>query len=611
MRVLICLLLFFAGFAQAEDFLEPDAAFKTSVRVLDPRTLQVDFDVAEGYHLYRERLSFELAARDAKLGAPALPTGQAVNDDNFGNVEIYKGHVAVRLPVQRRAGAAAEPADLTVVLQGCAEAGLCYPPQTRDYKLRLGALTGAPAESTSVLPVANAVPAPGAVPLATVELADRAVPPPAGAGDETGRIAQALQQSSLWANLFFFFLAGLGLSLTPCVFPMIPILSGIIAGQGNQVSRGRGLALSAAYVLGMALTYSAAGVAAGLSGTLISSALQNPWVLGGFAAVFVALAMSMFGFYNLQLPSALQSKLSDGAGHLQGGRGLGVFMMGALSALIVGPCVAAPLAGALLYIGQTGNAALGGAALFAMALGMGVPLLLVGMSAGALLPRAGMWMEGVKKFFGVLLLATAVWLVSPVIPAAVQMVAWALLLIVPAIYLHALDPLPANAHGWHRFWKGCGVAMLVVGSAVLLGVLSGSRDPMQPLAGLSGRALAQDDTKMAYEHVRSVAELDAKLADPGRPVMLDIYAEWCTSCKEMERFTFSDAAVRAKLAGLKLLKVDVTGNTEADKAILARFGLFGPPGVIFLDPSGQEIAGKRLVGFQDAASFLKNLDGVI
>ena len=605
MRILLLAFLFLCGIAQASEFLDPEVAFKASARAAGPSAIQVDFDIADGYHLYREKFQFSKVSGEGELGTPIFPRGKVKRDDNFGDVEIFTRHVSVKIPLNRPQNAKATEIALAVGMQGCAEAGLCYPPQSHELKVRLAA---PPAQ-----PVKSDIQGPGQIAASELAKSPESSAPsaPTATADESGRIAQSLKHSGLLANLFFFFLAGLGLSLTPCVFPMIPILSGIIAGQGKEVSRRRGLALSFAYVLGMALTYSGAGVAAGLSGTLISASMQNPWVLGSFAAIFVVLSLSMFGFYNLQLPSSLQSRLSVGASHIEGGRALGVFLMGALSALIVGPCVAAPLAGALLYIGQTGNAVLGGAALFSMALGMGVPLLLVGLSAGTLLPKAGMWMEGVKKFFGVLLLGTAVWLVSPVIPAAVQMVAWALLLIVPAIYLHTLDPLPASARGWQRFWKGCGVAMLIVGAAVLLGVLAGNRDPMQPLAGIYGQAMAKTENKLQFEHVNTVADLDARIVSAGQPVMLDFYADWCTSCKEMERFTFSDANVQAKLAGFKLLKADVTGNTAEDKKLLARFGLFGPPGVIFLDASGKEISGKRIVGFLDASGFLKNLDGLI
>ena len=546
------------------------------------QTIEVGFEIAKGYYLYRDKFKFAVDGESVALGSPVFPKGKEKIDENFGKVEVYYKNVAIRLPVERNASGTL-PLKLNVTSQGCADAGVCYPPQTQTVSVEL--------------------PAPGSVP-------DASGATVAVDGDESGKIADTLKHAGFWASLAFFFVAGLGLSLTPCVFPMIPILSGIIAGQGHKISRGRGFALSLTYVLGMALTYAAAGVAAGMTGTLLSAALQNPWVLGSFALVFIVLSFSMFGFYELQLPTALQSKLSDEAGHLQGGRGIGVFLMGVLSALIVGPCVAAPLAGALLYIGQTGDAVLGGTALFVMALGMGVPLLIVGLSAGTLLPKAGAWMEGVKKGFGVLLLATALWLVSPVIPGFVQMLAWAALFIIPAIYLHALDPLPPHAKGWQRFWKGIGIVMLLTGAALLAGALAGNRDPLQPLAGLRGQAVAAEAKKLPFEPVRSVAELDARLAVVDRPVMLDFYADWCVSCKEMERYTFADPAVQAKLAGFTLLKADVTANTPEDKALLARFGLFGPPGIIFFAPGGKEAPGVRVVGYQEAASFLRTLDKV-
>lgn len=583
MRIFLLLFLFLTSPIRADEFLDPAIAFKPAIKVIDAQTIEVNFDIAKGYYLYREKFRFASETESIKTGTPIFPKGKIKNDENFGSVEVYYKQVAVRLPIERGADLQSR-IDLNVVLQGCADAGVCYPPQTHSLKLEL------PAVDRQAVSGAES----------------------ASGGDESGKVAQALKHAGFFANLFFFFLAGLGLSLTPCVFPMIPILSGIIAGQGHQVSRGRGFALSVAYVLGMAVTYSVAGVAAGLTGTLISNALQNAWVLGGFAMVFVVLSFSMFGFYNLQLPASLQSKLSDEAGHLQGGRGVGVFLMGALSALIVGPCVAAPLAGALLYIGQTGNAALGGAALFAMAIGMGVPLLAIGLSAGTLLPKAGIWMEGVKKFFGVLLLGTAIWLVSPVIPPVVQMFAWAALLIVPAIYLHVLDPLPANAKGWQRFWKGCGLIMLITGSVLLVGALAGGRDPMQPLAGfqVQSQAVAAESRKLPFERVSSIADLESRIQTAGQPVMLDFYADWCVSCKEMERFTFANPEVQKKLSGVKLLQADVTGNLPADKELLARFGLFGPPGIVFFNAAGQEVAGQRVVGFQEAEQFLKVLSKI-
>ncbi|QLQ26615.1 MAG: protein-disulfide reductase DsbD [Dechloromonas sp.] len=579
MRRLLLLLAFVFSFVHAEEFLDPAVAFKPAARALDAQTIEVAFAIAKGYYLYRDKFRFAVDGDSVTLGTPVFPKGKEKDDENFGKVEVFYDSVAVRLPVERNASGAL-PLKLQVTSQGCADAGVCYPPQTQSVAVTLPDPASAPA----------------------------AAPPVAVDADESGKIAGILRNAGFWANLAFFFIAGLGLAFTPCVLPMIPILSGIIAGQGHKASHARGFALSVAYVLGMALTYAAAGVAAGMTGTLLSAALQNAWVLGTFALVFVVLSLSMFGFYELQLPTAFQSKLSEESGHLHGGRGPAVFLMGALSALIVGPCVAAPLAGALLYIGQTGDAVLGGTALFVMALGMGAPLIAVGTAGGSLLPKTGPWMEGVKKGFGVLLLATAIWLVSPVIPPVAAMLAWAALLIIPAIFLHALDPLPQHASGWQRFWKGIGIVMLLTGAALLVGALAGSRDPLQPLATLRTQAVAGEVRKLAFEPVRSLAELDARLAAVDRPVMLDFYADWCVSCKEMERYTFADRAVQDRLAGFTLLKADVTANTADDKALLARFGLFGPPGIVFFTAGGQEIPGLRVVGFQEAASFLRTLD---
>ncbi|MDD5330609.1 MAG: protein-disulfide reductase DsbD, partial [Sulfuricella sp.] len=412
-----------------------------------------------------------------------------------------------------------------------------------------------------------------------------------------------------------FFGFGLLLALTPCVFPMIPILSGIIVGQGHTLTKSRAFGLSLAYVLGMAITYAAAGVAAGLSGTLLSNALQNPWVLGGFALVFVLLALSMFDLYELQMPSFIQSRFTEASNRARGGGLAGIFAMGALSAVIVGPCVAAPLAGALLYIGQTGDVVLGGSALFALALGMGAPLLLVGVSAGALLPRAGAWMQAVKGFFGVLLLGVAIWLISPVIPAAAHMLLWAALLIVSAMYLHALDPLPHPNSGFAKFWKGVGVMVLIAGVSLVIGALSGNRDILQPLSGLrafSGEAKAAEGAALKFERVKSVAELERRVQQAkGKYVMLDFYADWCVSCKEFERFTFSDAKVQAKLRDAVLLQADVTANSEDDKALLKKFGLFGPPGIIFFDKNGKELSASRVVGYEPPEKFIGSLDAVI
>jgi thiol:disulfide interchange protein DsbD len=390
-----------------------------------------------------------------------------------------------------------------------------------------------------------------------------------------------------------FFLFGLLLAFTPCVLPMIPILSGIIAGEGRDIDKLRALLLSVSYVLGMALAYAAAGVAAAFSGVLLAAALQNVWVLSAFALVFVLLALSMFGFYELQLPGFLHQRLHSAHSRLQGGQIVSVAAMGLLSAVIVSPCVAAPLAGALLYISQSRDVLLGGAALFAMALGMGVPLIVVGVSEGALLPRAGAWMTGVRRFFGVLLLAVAVWVISPVLPPAVVMAAWAALFIGSAVLLL-------------RWSKLAGAAASLIGLALLVGAVTGSRDPLRPLAAFTGKGAAMA-APMPWEKVASLQELQEKLKAAGKPAMLDFYADWCVSCKEMEHFTFSDARVKKQFESMLLLQVDVTANTVEHKALLKRFSLFGPPGIIFFDAQGREVKGLRVIGYQNAERFLKTL----
>ena len=595
LRLALALVLTCAGLlAHAQEPLPVEQAFRASARALDDKTVEVRFQIADGYYLYRHRFRFE--ADGVSFGEAALPPGKPKKDDAFGEVEIYRKELVFTLPLS----AGQPPFDLQLTSQGCADIGICYPPQISTLKVALASGGGqggflARALGRDEAP-AGSSPAPA--------------PASASEHDESGRIARLLDGSGTAMVLVSFFGFGLLLTFTPCVFPMIPILSGIIVGHGHAISKGRALGLSSLYVLGMALTYAAAGVAAGLSGTLLSAALQNPWVLGGFALVFVVLALSMFGFYELQLPTALQSRLSDNANHQKGGSPGGVIAMGALSALIVGPCVAAPLAGALLYIAQTGNAVLGGAALFTMALGMGAPLIVVGVLARSALPKPGPWMEGVKRAFGVMLLGVAVWLVSPVIPTIVPMLAWAGLLVFSAIYLHALDPLPTHASGWQRFWKGFGVIALLAGAALFIGALAGSRDPLQPLAIL--RAQAASSTPAAaetkFQRVASVEELDQILKTATRPVMLDFYADWCISCKEMERFTFANPAVARQLEGFQLLQADVTANNDADKALLKRFKLFGPPGIIFFDAAGAERKNLRVVGFQDAETFGKVLE---
>ncbi len=590
-----------------EEFLDPELAFKFSARMLDGHTLALTYQIADGYYMYRER--FKFSATGATLGAPAIPAGSMHFDDTFQKkVETYRGSVTITIPVN-----AAGPFTLSSTAQGCSDKGLCYSPQEAKANLlgsgsvplpaapaAAGAAPAAAAQDGKLAAVSpgvtvNVVPTPQTTITTPVQAAPVAAAAPASS--DLGRIAAALNSGKLLVILPLFALLGLGLSFTPCVLPMVPILSSIIVGEGDRSNRSRGLLLSLTYALGMAIVYTALGVAAGLVGEGLAATLQNPWVLGAFAILMALLSLSMFGFYELQVPSVLQDKLSTVSNRQSSGKLAGVFAMGAISGLIVGPCVAAPLAGALLYISQTRDVIIGGSALFAMAVGMSVPLLLVGVSAGALLPRAGVWMDAVKRCFGVLMLAMAWWLVSPVLPVAVQMLGWMALFIGYGVYL--------LMHSGQWLAKSVGLVFAVLGVLELVGVASGGRDPLAPLAHLGG---AQAVKPLAFKRIKSVAELDAVLAQTGgKTALLDFYADWCVSCKEMEKLTFVEPAVRARLANSILLQIDVSNNSEDDKAMLKRFKLFGPPGIILFNGKGLEISDARIVGFQDASKFLSSL----
>ena len=587
----------------ADDFLEPEKAFRFSARALDVANLEVTYAVAPGYYLYREQ--FKFVATGATLGPAVLPAGKVKYDETFQkNVETYRDSVRIIVPVSGSTG----DVRLVATSQGCADAGLCYPPMQSMATLSLAGLS-APAATT-----------PGST--ATGPAASMA----------TG-IEAVLQGGAFWPVVGAFFIAGLLLSLTPCVLPMLPIISSIIVGQGGHpaapvlaagapagpgaalarappaeavgVSRRRGLALAASYSFGMAVVYTGFGVAAGLAGEGLAAALQNPWVLGAFALGLVALSLSMFGLYELQLPLAMRCRFSDAASKLPAGRVAGVCAMGGVSALIVSPCVAAPLAGALLYLSQTRDVVLGGTALFSLAAGMSVPLLLVGASAGALLPRAGSWMVEVKAAFGVLLLGVALWTVQSVLPASMALALWGLLALGAAAMIIRRTRAVAGRHVWRHT-----LAALLgfVGVLQIVGAAAGGTDPLQPLARFTSRSSVESASGAPrFTLVRSVAELDSALRGTNRPVMLDFYADWCVSCKEMERFTFTNADVQRKLAGALLLKADVTANNADDRELLRRFRLFGPPGMIFFDARGQEIVAARTVGFQGSSRFLETL----
>lgn len=560
--------VFFAliGSAQAEeDYLQPEQAFRFSAKMADASTIEVSYQIADGYYMYRERFSF--SADGAQLGTPVMPPGKIKFDATFNKeVETYRHQVSIRIPLK---GSIAD-FNFKAVSQGCADRGLCYSPM----------------ESVARLTAAGAS-------------LQTAAPPQVDS--EMGRIEASLASGRMLLILPLFFLLGLGLSFTPCVLPMVPILSFIIVGEGAHTSRQRGFLLSLAYSLGMAIVYTALGVSAGLIGEGLSAALQSPPVLAGFALLMTLLSLSMFGLYQIQVPASVQLLLTQLSERQRGGKLAGVFVMGAISALIVGPCVAAPLAGALVYISQTRDVVIGGSALFAMAVGMSVPLLLVGLSAGALLPRAGSWMDAVKPFFGVLMLALALWMVASLLPAWVLMLGWGLLSLAYGAFL-------LKSKKWGVAAKVPGLLFAMLGLVQLVGVASGGRDAWSPLAHLSGTQTPHT----VFKRVKTSAELDAAIRSAnGRPVMLDFYADWCVSCLEMEKFTFSDKAVASALDNMLLIQSDVTANDAEDKALLKRFGLFGPPGIIFFDKDGQEIRAARVIGYQKPERFLQSIRQVL
>ncbi len=585
------------GLESGTQFLPADQAFRLSTTVVNGNTVTARWRITDGYYLYRDKFHFRiLSPQGTRLGTVTLPPGKQKDDGTFGHVDVYYHAVQARLPIERADGSRPQTITLQLVYQGCADAGICYPPITKQVALAL---------PIAMVSAAAAPPAAASAPVA------------AGARSaDTGqnlsaqdRIARMLRTGKLWITLPAFFGFGLLLAFTPCIFPMVPILSGIIVGQGKDIGTGRAFVLSLVYVLAMAATYTVAGVVAALFGQNLQATLQNPWVLGAFALVFVLLALSMFGFYNLQLPSAFQSRLTEVSNRQRGGTLLGVGVMGLLSALIVGPCVAAPLAGALIVIGQTGDAVLGGLALFSLSLGMGAPLLVIGASAGKLLPKAGAWMDAVKAVFGVLLLAVAIYLLERVLSAEVILVMWAVLLITSAIYMGALDSLTPGVSGWRRLWKGLGLVLLLYGSLVMVGAVTGGTDPLRPLETLSlsaGRGNTAAPRALAFQRVTGLAGLHQALAAAsaqGKPVMLDFYADWCISCKEMEKYTFSDPNVQQALGNTVLLQADVTAWNTQDKQLTHAFDLLGPPAILFFGPDGKERKGYRVVGFMNAGEF--------
>ena len=592
-----------AGVARADDdFLDPAVAFKFSATE-QPGEVVVHYKIADGYYMYRERFAFATRNGTVTIGDPQLPAGHVKFDQTFGkNVETYRSELTIHIPVKQAAG----PFDLAVTSQGCADAGICYPPMERVYHV-----------DGAALHPASANPAPAAV----AQAAPNSATDTSSWYERTTSADYAqslLQGGSFFAIVGIFFVVGAVLSLLPCSYPMIPILSAIIIGEGARVTRGRGFALSLAYVIGMALVYTVLGIAAALVGQSLGAWLQNPWVLGAFGVLLTLFAVTLIAGYDIALPQRWQDGASTASQGRSGGKFAAVAAMGALSALVVGACMTAPLFAVLAFIAHTGNAVLGGAALFSMGIGLGVPLLIIGLGAGTFLPRAGAWMDGVKVFFGVVLLAAALWIVWPVLGAVAQMLLSALWLLVAAAALGLFSPPAGSSSVWRRLGRGLGVALTIWAAVLLVGLAAGSSDPLKPLAVLAARGGAggvpgtPSDTpnaqadSLTFAAVRSSTQLDEAVKTAAQPAMLDFYADWCVSCKEMEKFTFSDPRVHARLQQLNLLRADVTANNPDDQALLKRFKLFGPPGIIFFDHSGAEVL--RVVGYESADTFLHSLD---
>ncbi|MGA9854583.1 MAG: protein-disulfide reductase DsbD [Gammaproteobacteria bacterium] len=570
------------GGSNNNSFPPPDQVFQIMAQAKDAHTVEVSWQIADGYYLYRQKFHFTSSNPEIALGAPDFPQGQIENDQYFGTSEIYRHSVSAMIPITRSDSATIF--NLTATYQGCADKGLCYPPITKT------------------IPIDFAAPGVAAIPNATSKPQTSPATEPLS---QQSRLAELIRHGNLGWVLLVFLGLGLALTFTPCVLPMIPIIAGLIAGQRDKPSTRRAFLLSLVYVLAMALTYTVAGVVVALIGANLQAWFQNPWIVSVFSLIFVLLALSMFGLYELQMPSALQTRLVGFSNTQKGGAFVGVGIMGVLSALIVGPCITAPLVAALLVIGQSGDALRGGLSLFALGIGMGIPLLVIGTSAGKLVPKAGPWMQAVKYVLGILLLGVAIWFLSRILPGPLTLALWAALAIFSGVYL-----LLANVGGgWRKLLKALGVLLAAYGIIMLVGAATGGADPLQPLARFktAATASASTDTQgLHFTRIKTLADLDQALAQAGRhhqTAMLDFYADWCVSCKEMQHGAFMDPNVKAALANTVLLQADVTANDAADQALLKHFGIYGPPSIMFFDDKGQELSAERVVGYMDGHAF--------
>lgn len=559
-------------------------------------SVDLSWDIAPGHYLYLERIRVTSLTEGARTGKPEFSLdGTLTNDEFFGETTVFYDPVTARVPVSLPDGV--KEAQLQVTYQGCAEAGLCYPPQTRDLLYYAGSgdnVNPASASSTSESGLTENT--------------------AANTSTATG-LAGFLSSQSVWMIVGVFFLLGLGLTFTPCVLPMVPIISSMVSGRNTRTT-GHALLLSGSYVLGMALTYAAAGVITGLLGASfnLQAQLQSPWVLGVFAALFTVFALSMFDLFEIQLPRFIRDPLNNASHQLTGSRVASIFGIGALSALIVSPCVSAPLAGSLLYISTTQDAVIGGLSLLALGLGMGVPLILVAVGGRSLLPSSGHWMSTIKHFYGVLLLAVAIWLVERLVPVWMGLTLWGLLVAITGVQLGAFDAAKA---GWQRTRKGFGLVFFAYGLALLAGAVTGADDPLRPLApftaSASSAATPGPASHAGFQRVEEPKQIRTMLAEARRnsqPVMLDFYADWCISCKIMERNVFSDAQVIQALAPFTLLQIDMTDNTPEQQALLDELGLFGPPAILFYQPGGRELGDARVLGEMNRQQFLDHLQSI-
>jgi len=575
------------GTISNSEFPPVDEVFFPDVFPVDGNKVELGIRIVPGFYIYKDKITVRSLSDKAKAGRLELPKGKMKVDESFGEMEVYLESILAPLTIARATPEAME-LELEVGYQGCAEGGLCYMPQTRVFTVSLP-------EATTVSDLSN-------------------LPSDGAPVSEQARLAGIIMGSSIWVAAGLFFLAGLGLAFTPCVLPMVPILSGIIAGEGEGVTPMRGFTLALSYVMGMAIVYTGAGIAAAAVGVQLQATFNQPWILILFSGLFVLLALGMFGAYDLQMPSSIQTRLSSVSGNQKSGTMVGAFVMGALSALIVTACVAPALIAALTVMAQTGDMLRSGTALFAMSLGMGAPLLAVGAAQGKLLPKAGPWMVAVKNSFGFMMLGLAVWMLSRILPGSVTMLLWAVLIFMAGVYMGGLTTLTPESTGTQKFGKGLGFLAIIYGVLLLLGSLTGGSNPMKPLASVSfggGTMVAEEEHELPFQRIKTVEDLDRELAaaaSQGKTAFLDFYADWCVSCKEMEAFTFTDDAVQAALSNTVWLQADVTANDEADQALLERFGVFGPPTIIFFGADGQQRHGYEVVGYMKAEDFAEHLE---